>query len=382
MIALITAAALSWSVFTHHDDVWLTTSGRPQGYAIVQAKATSVTAGRVSDFDLSIEHVFGGEQSLLGADVVGKSYARGNAGVLTLHPTLQVGEIGIWLVPDARKGEALDAYTMNRMSQIVHIRLPARKLAGLADNNFDRALHWARAVEQLEPLDQEDRVQQLQDFAVEEDPTLSAWAIRVLATTGEHSEFFWTLSRGDSISLPGEIALDDVMSDRDSDRWLQSPERDKLQRKWLEQPLDDQDSMMLLTHLNAALYRGGISPHRFFEYLSAIISGPYLDQSKLRAINSLRAVLNDPEAKDDALALLAGILLGNESIELKLAAAASLRSLKKADPTQLALLRQIYQAYMAHAIDAEGEDVRHIESIATGLGELVRNLSDAKQPQP
>ena len=80
--------------------------------------------------------------------------------------------------------------------------------------------------------------------------------------------------------------------------------------------------------------------------------------------------------------LLAGILLGDEPIAFKLAAAGSLESLEKVEPPQLALLRQIHEFYSALAFDAEGEEARHIESIATRLGEIVRDLSDAMPPQP
>ncbi len=181
------------------------------------------------------------------------------------------------------------------------------------------------------------------------------------------------------LPLRAELVLDEAMIKLEKESWIDSEQRQACLRRWVLATRDEADLYWVVNRLYYIANYKQIDPERLMELVTSIISEAYPEQVKRHAINLLGSIVNDPDTKDRAFALLTRILLSDEAFGLKSASVKTLRTLQEVEPNQLANLLMLQEYYTALALDAKAENREHVEWIAIELSEIVRNLSNSEE---
>jgi hypothetical protein len=94
-----------------------------------------------------------------------------------------------------------------------------------------------------------------QGYAFDRIPEISVWAIHVmsLADPGDRARLFnGLISNIDSLSIPGQAALDEVLSNIEDDPWRTSEKRHALLNKWVSKAMSKDDAMLVIQRLDIA----------------------------------------------------------------------------------------------------------------------------------
>lgn len=320
----------------------------------------------------------------------------GFSGGTPLNPPLRLGEEMFMLLRER------DGVLLSSNDNRLRISWPVRA-TGRSGANFGSIPIVRKAQEPNAPNPQYPRVQQmaealetvwnekteseriilLKEYATGEMSELAVAAVALLAAGAQDAlKEIAADIEANRLPLRAELVLDKAMIKLEKESWIDSEQRQACLRRWVLATRNEADRYWVVNRLYYVANYKQIEPERLMELVTSIFSEAYPEEVKRYAINLIGSIVNDPDTKDRAVALLARILLSDEAFGLKSSAVETLRSLNEVEPNQLANLLMLQNYYTVLALDAKAENREHVEWIAIELSEIVRNLSDSKPTQP
>jgi len=120
---------------------------------------------------LSVDDVILGEQDAKGKAISFPLYEKGGLGALIIHPSLEIGEEGIWLVRCIKGHYVIDTVQMQKWHEM---NLPARKK--ISEQDYDAALEWLSTVVAVSQVNGQERKQLLQTLERSKNRRTAEWA--------------------------------------------------------------------------------------------------------------------------------------------------------------------------------------------------------------
>src|SRR5262249_55603703 len=148
----------------------------------------------------------------------------------SIFPPLQLGEKGIWSL------HVNDDKLFGLRYLQYGVSWPSRE----SGNTYANATALAKVIEQLCKAESTEQLDLLRRYAFDRIPQISVWAIHVmsLAEPQDRARLFNDLlSNIDSLSIPGQAALDEVLSNIEDDPWRTSEKRLALLNKWVNKAM-------------------------------------------------------------------------------------------------------------------------------------------------
>jgi hypothetical protein len=306
---------------------------------------------------LQITHLYCGPDKLLGNTFVAPSPKSGedNNGT-SIFPPVRLGEKGIWelrtiddklyYVPFPRHG----------------IPWPARE----GDNTYANATALAKVIEQVCKAESAEQLDLLRRYAFDRIPQISVWAIHVMSLADPQDKarlFNDLISNIDSLSIPGQAALDEVLSDIEDNPWRTSEKRLALLNKWVSKTMSKDDAMLVIQRLDIAaqhsVLESQLEDKAILKLLQTIIGNQGISPAARQ--NGIRAVgLIARHAKDDGLAFeyLIRIIKESNEEEFKIAAAYTIKNFAPIDGDRLPIIQSLRQTTNKKVADALEEALK------------------------
>ncbi len=234
---------------------------------LVQVSMTEIRIEGERCFGLAkITHVYYGSQSLLNRSftaVSSDAITQGNAPVII--PRFKVNEQGIWIVTlrdDSVRYLPWDLYG---------ISWPVRDLG---QPEYDHALALAEMFERVETSDPRMRFELLRGYALGDEPLNAAAAIRMMAEqeTAEVEIFLRLLLANNEISIMARVALDEVLSIREAEKWERSEGRVEFLRRLVSLEMSEAEASAGIGRLDILTQHGGIDESTLLELLRSFIN--------------------------------------------------------------------------------------------------------------
>jgi len=303
---------------------------------------------------LQITHVYCGPDKLLGNTFVAPSPKSGedNNGT-SIFPPVRLGEKGIWelrafddklyYVPVPRHG----------------IPYPARE----GDNTYANAMALAKVIEQVCKAESAEQLDLLRRYAFDRIPEISVWAIHFMSLADPQDKarlFNDLISNIDDLSIPGQAALDEVLSDIGDNPWRTSEKRLALLNKWVNKAMSKDDAMLVIQRLDIAAQHSEVEDKTLLKLMQTIIGNQGIPPTARQ--NSIWTVgLIAKHAKDDGLAFeyLIRIIKESDEEEFKINAAYTIRNFVSIDGDRLPIIQSLRQTANRKVADALEEALKH-----------------------
>jgi hypothetical protein len=220
---------------------------------------------------LQITHVYCGPDKLLGNTFVAPSPKSGedNNGT-SIFPPVRLGEKGIWEL------RAID-------DKLYYVPFPRHGIPWPAredDNTYANAMALAKVIEQVCKAESAEQLDLLRRYAFDRILQISVWAIHVMSLADPQDKarlFNDLISNIDSLSIPGQAALDEVLSDIEDNPWRTSEKRLALLNKWVSKTMSKDDAMLVIRRLDIAAQH-------------SVLESQLEDKAILKLLQSLLAV--------------------------------------------------------------------------------------------
>jgi hypothetical protein len=306
---------------------------------------------------LEITHVYCGPDKLLGNTFVAHSPKSGqDANGRSILPPLQLGEKGIWSL------HVIDDKLFGLRYPQHGVLWPARE----SENTYANATALANVIEQVCKAESTEQLDLLQGYAFDRIPEISVWAIHVMSLAGPQDRarlFNGLISNIDSLSIPGQAALDEVLSEIEDYPWETSEKRLALLNKWVNKAMSKDDAMLVILRLDIAaqhsVFEGQLEDKAILKLLQTIIGNQGIPPAARQ--NGIRAVgLIAEHAKDDGLAFeyLIRIIKESDEEEFKKTAAYTIKNFAPIDGDRLLIIQSLRQTTNKEVADALEEALK------------------------
>lgn len=192
-----------------------------------------------------------------------------------LAPAMREDEEGIWYLLPGKDDNTLQFVPVfnsgtdkndGLSSGSAAFPVPARKIVGnqdiygFGDGNhihYPSALRWARVVEKVYKEKRSDRLKMLREYALSENPYVSAWAIRILARYKPNDliPFLENLLKNSKLSVAGQVTIDEVLCNIDWKNWNGSKQRAALLQHWVNgEIIETLDALMIAVRIEGAFH--------------------------------------------------------------------------------------------------------------------------------
>jgi hypothetical protein len=304
---------------------------------------------------LEIMHVYCGPDKLLGNTFVVHSPKSGQDSTGTsVYPPLQLGEKGIWLLKVTDDKLNYLSYPQNGVSW------PARE----SQNTYANATALANVIEQVCKAESAKQLDLLQGYAFDRIPEISVWAIHVMSLTKPEDRvrlFNGLISNIDSLSIGGQAALDEVLSNIEDDPWRTSEKRLALLNKWVSKAMSKNDATLIIRRLDIAVQQSEFEDKTLLKLLETAIGNqgipPVARQNGIRTVGLIAK-----RAKDDRLAFeyLVRIIKESDEEEFKITAAYTIKNFVSIDRDKLSIIQSLKaQTTNKKVADALEEALKH-----------------------
>src|SRR5262245_35208228 len=307
---------------------------------------------------LEITHVYCGPDELLGNTFVAhsnKSLQSGND--RSIYPPLQLGEKGIWSL------QVYDNKLFGLRKLQYGVSWPSRE----SGSTYANATALAKVIEQVCKAESAEQLDLLRRYAFDRIPQISVWAIHVMSLADPQNKarlFNDLISNIDSLSIPGQAALDEVLSDIEDNPWRTSEKRLALLNKWVSKTMSKDDAMLVIRRLDIAaqhsVLESQLEDKAILKLLQTIIGNQGISPAARQ--NGIRAVgLIAQHAKDDGLAFVCLIRIIKESDEeeFKIFAAHTIKNFAPIDGDRLSIIQSLRQTTNKKVADALEEALKH-----------------------
>jgi hypothetical protein len=214
---------------------------------------------------LEITHVYCGPDKLLGNTFVAHSTKSGeDVNGRSIFPQLQLGEKGIWSL------HVYDDKLFGLRYRQDGVSWPARE----SENTYANATALANVIEQVCKAESAEQLDLLRRYAFDRVPQISVWATHVmsLANPEDRARLFNDLiSSIDSLSIPGQAALDEVLSEIEDNPWRTSERRLALLNKWVSKAMSKDDAMLVIQRLDIAAQHSVLEDKIILKLLETVI---------------------------------------------------------------------------------------------------------------
>jgi hypothetical protein len=214
---------------------------------------------------LEITYVYCGPDKLLGNTFVAHSTKSGeDVNGRSIFPPLQLGEKGIWSL------HVYDDKLFGLRYRQDGVSWPARE----SENTYANATALANVIEQVCKAESAEQLDLLRRYAFDRVPQISVWAIHVmsLANPEDRARLFNDLiSNIDSLSIPGQAALDEVLSEIEDNPWRTSERRLALLNKWVSKAMSKDDAMLVIQRLDIAAQHSVLEDKIILKLLETVI---------------------------------------------------------------------------------------------------------------
>jgi len=232
---------------------------------LVRAKAIKVETSRIDQLAaFKIDHVYCGDVKLKGRtfELVTHIPFGMQAGDLTRHLHLPVkqGEVGIWRVRYHGDGKHLigciDHGSMNHFDDaspylgwLGAMPTPGRKVV-VDQVPYRTVQQWARTVEEIYHKKDGERIPLLKAATLSENPYIAAWSIYVLGRYKPSglAKFLEELAANEKLSIAGQVAADEVLSQLLGKQWQTSKNRQRLFDRWASGEIVDTEDALRVIH--------------------------------------------------------------------------------------------------------------------------------------
>jgi len=211
---------------------------------------------------LEITHVYCGPDKLLGNTFVAHSTKSGEG--RSIFPPLQLGEKGIWSL------HVHDEKLFGLRCLQYGVSWPSRE----SENTYANATALAKVIEQVCKAESAEQLELLQGYAFNGIPEISVWAIHVLslANPEDWARLFNDLiSNIDSLSIQGQAALDEVLSEIEDNPWRTSERRLALLNKWVSKAMSKDDAVLVIRRLDIAAQHSVLEDKIILKLLETVI---------------------------------------------------------------------------------------------------------------
>jgi len=213
---------------------------------------------------LEITHVYCGPDKLLGTTFVAQSpkSMQGNGSIIS--PPLKPGEKGIWSLKE------IDDKLIGLRYPQDGVVWPVRE----GEKTYANATALAQVIEQVCTAESAEQLDLLERYAFDRIPEISVWAIHVmsLANPEDKARLFNDLvSNIDSLSIPGQAALDQVLSEIEDNPWRASEKRLALLHKWVSMAMSKDDATRTISRLDVAAQHSELEDKTILKLLEIFI---------------------------------------------------------------------------------------------------------------
>jgi hypothetical protein len=310
---------------------------------------------------LEITHVYCGPDKLLGNTFVAHSPKSGeDVNGRSILPPLQLGEKGIWSLHVSDDKLFGLRYPQDGVSW------PSRE----SENTYANATALANVIEQVCKAESAEQLDLLQGYAFDRIPEISVWAIHVmsLADSGDRARLFnGLISNIDSLSIPGQAALDEVLSNIEDDPWRTSEKRLALLNKWVSKAMSKDDAMLVIQRLDIAaqhsVLEGQLDDKAILKLLQTIIGNQGVPPTaRQNGIWTLGLIAK--HAKDDGMAFeyLIRIIKESDEEEFKITAAHTIKNFVSIDGDRLSIIQSLRQTTNKKVADALEEALKRLKN--------------------
>jgi hypothetical protein len=232
---------------------------------LVQAQVTHLeeSNGAIAG-TLEITHVYCGPDDLLGKTFVAHSRKSADLHGIIIYPPLQMGEKGIWSL------KTIDD-KLYGLRDIEHgVSWPARE----SENTYADSTALAKVIEQVCKAESSAQLDLLRRSAFDPIPKISVWAIHVMSLADPENRtrlFNDLISNIDNISIQGQVAIDEVLSDIANDPWRTSEKRLALLNKWVGKAMSKDDATRVIQRLDSAAQHRELEDKTLLKLLQIVI---------------------------------------------------------------------------------------------------------------
>jgi hypothetical protein len=272
-------------------------------------------------------------------------------------PPLKQGDIGIWLVEPVA-GKIVRDLAVGKLSPIT---LPSRH--GV-DSRYAQTKLWAEAVEATSKASPENRLALLKDFAVSDVPEVSAWAVHAIANAKPQiaTEAFYTeILRNGALSVGGQIALDEVLSEIRGDSWRISEERLNLLNRLVEGKGAEYEAGLIDNRLSVIAQHGEMDDRIVLNLLKKFADNQGFPVASRQNNIRLMGIISS-RSKDEGMAFrhLIEVIQVSKEDEMKVAAAYTIKNFQSIDKNQLSIIQSLKATTTNKTVaDALEEALKH-----------------------
>jgi hypothetical protein len=251
---------------------------------------------------------------------------------------LKQGDIGIWLVERVADKIVRDL----AVGKLSPITLPSRH--GV-DSRYAQTKLWAEAVEATSKASPENRLALLKDFAVSDVPEVSAWAVHAIANAKPQiaTEAFYTeILRNGVLSVGGQIALDEVLSEIRGNSWRISEERLNLLNRLVEGKGAEYEAGLIDNRLSVIAQHGEMDDRIVLNLLKKFADNQGFPVASRQNNIRLMGIISN-RSKDEGMAFrhLIEVIQVSKEDEMKVAAAYTIKNFESIDKDQLSIIQSL-----------------------------------------
>ena len=284
---------------------------------------------------LEITHVYCGPDKLLGNTFVAHSPKSMQGNGFTISPPLKPGEKGIWSLKE------ID-------DKLIGLRYPEHGVVWPVregENTYSNATALAQVIEQVCTAESAEQLDLLQRYAFDRIPEISVWAIHVMSQANPEDKtrlFNDLVSNIDSLSIPGQAALDQVLSEIEDTPWRTSKKRLVLFNKWVSKAMSKDDAALIISRLDVAAQHSELEDKTILKLLEIVIGNKGIPP--VARLNGIRLVgFITKRDKDDGLGfeILVRIIKDSDEENFKMIAAHTIKNNVSIDGDRFSIIQSL-----------------------------------------
>ena len=205
---------------------------------------------------------------------------------------------------------------------------------------YSQVQQLAKMLELIDATPEDQRPKLLQSLALSPVPEISFAAIKKLREVQQKDtvKMFCELLANPQLTISGQIAIDEILSQRSDTNWRTSPQRLKLLQAWVSsEKLSEYKANHIISRLSSALQADELATPAFLDLLKILLQADgFSSRLKEQAIKILIQIPADRNNKDSVANFLLEQIKKNNAMSIKIASARTLLMLTRANKIHLA----------------------------------------------
>lgn len=298
---------------------------------LVQAEVININnnaqTGQISE--QKITHVYVGSQDLIGQKFTMSAPTGIDSVGLYSFPSHK-GLKGIWLLRKYKESFLPVTWAYNILFPVIEDVSP----------RYLQVLQLAEAFESVSAMTEDKRPELLQSLALSPVPEISFAAIKKLLKVKQEdtNKKSQELLANPKLTISGQIAIDEILSQYSDTNWQSSPQRLKLLQTWVSSnDLSEYEAGQIISRLSYALQSGELKIPIFFGLLKALLKNDKFPQGlKQQAIRIITHIPTDTKDIETVTTFLIGQIKATDDISIKTVSSRTLLNLIDANKINLA----------------------------------------------